>query len=60
MVAKPDQDPKRVAAQMPRELVEQIDDHRFAHRLPSRAAATRQLIEAGLEAKGFPPSKRRS
>jgi hypothetical protein len=49
---------------MPRELVERIHDFRFAHRLPSRAEAIRQLIEAGLEASepgGSPgPGKRRT
>ena len=28
--------------------LEQIDDFRFAHRIPSRAAAVRRLIEMGL------------
>lgn len=34
------------------ELVERIDDFRFTFRYPSRTAAIRFLIEAGLQAKG--------
>jgi metal-responsive CopG/Arc/MetJ family transcriptional regulator len=40
--------PERIPVPMPKKLVERIDDFRFAHRLPSRAEAIRQLIEAGL------------
>ena len=39
-----------------RELLKQIDDFRFKNRLESRAEAVRQLIIAGLTAKGHPPS----
>jgi hypothetical protein len=41
---------QRVAVSFPRELIERIDDFRFANRVESRAEAIRQLIEAGLEA----------
>lgn len=34
------------------ELIERIDDFRFAFRYPSRNAAIRFLIEAGLQAEG--------
>ena len=30
-----------------------IDDFRFAHRMPSRAAAVRELMRRGLSAEGF-------
>ncbi|MGF1454551.1 MAG: hypothetical protein ACFB6R_04160 [Alphaproteobacteria bacterium] len=30
-----------------------IDDWRFAHRMPTRAAAIRELLRRGLLAKGF-------
>jgi hypothetical protein len=30
-----------------------LDDWRFAHRMPSRAAAVRELIKRGLAAEGF-------
>lgn len=30
-----------------------VDDFRFAHRLPSRAAAVRELLRRGLAAEGF-------
>jgi len=35
---------------MAQELIDRIDDFRFAHRYPSRAAAIKALIEAGLQA----------
>jgi hypothetical protein len=36
----------------PRELVV-IDDFRFKRRMPSRAAAVRELVKRGLAAEGF-------
>lgn len=33
--------------------IKAIDDWRFAHRLPSRAAAIRELISRGLHGKEF-------
>ena len=44
-------EPERIAIPMPAELLKRIDDFRWANRLPSRAEAIRQLIEAGLQAK---------
>jgi metal-responsive CopG/Arc/MetJ family transcriptional regulator len=41
--------PERIAIPMPADLIRKIDDYRWANRLPSRAAAIRQLIEAGLQ-----------
>lgn len=40
------------------EELQAIDDWRFENRLPSRAAAIRELLRRGLKAKGFdePPS----
>lgn len=46
MVVKPEIE--RVITPMDRKLVERIDDFRYARRIPSRAEAIRQLIEAGL------------
>lgn len=42
------------------ELVSRIDDFRYAFRYPSRGAAIRFLIEAGLDAEGTvaPPDLR--
>jgi metal-responsive CopG/Arc/MetJ family transcriptional regulator len=40
--------PERIAIPMTDELVKQIDEYRWANRLPSRAAAIRKLIELGL------------
>lgn len=39
---------------MARDLVARIDDYRWANRLPSRAAAIRQLIDLGLKAAKTP------
>jgi metal-responsive CopG/Arc/MetJ family transcriptional regulator len=44
---------QRIAVSFPRELVERIDDFRFANRIESRAAAIRLLVEDGLKANGF-------
>jgi len=41
--------PSRVIIPMPSKLLEQIDDFRFANRLPSRAEAIRQLVKLGLK-----------
>ena len=35
------------------EEIEAIDDWRFSHRLPSRAAAIRELISRGLHSEEF-------
>jgi metal-responsive CopG/Arc/MetJ family transcriptional regulator len=50
MVEKADRPLARVTTtiNLPRNLVEQIDDFRFERRLSSRAEAIRQLIEAAL------------
>ena len=37
-----------------------IDDYRFDQRIPSRAAAVRQLLRLGLQALKGPKSRRRS
>ena len=44
------------------EEIAAIDDWRFSHRLPSRAAAIRELISRGLHTDEFdgPPSDRTS
>ena len=39
----------------PEELVV-IDDFRFKKRMPSRAAAVRELLRRGLVGEGFPPA----
>ena len=50
--AKPDE--PRIIVPMPQDLVDQIDEYRWAHRIPSRAQAIRQLLKAGLK---HPPKK---
>jgi metal-responsive CopG/Arc/MetJ family transcriptional regulator len=60
MAKPPSQTVDRIVAPMRRELVERIDDFRFARRIPSRAEAIRRLIEAGLEAaERIPPERKR-
>lgn len=49
-MVKKRQDPERVAIPMPAELIAQIDEYRWANRLPSRAEAIRQLVKEGLKA----------
>lgn len=34
-----------------------VDDFRFKHRMPSRAAAVRELLQRGLAAEGFSVAK---
>jgi metal-responsive CopG/Arc/MetJ family transcriptional regulator len=50
-MARKRMDPERIAIPMPKDLIAQIDEYRWANRLPSRAEAIRQLIEEGLRAK---------
>ena len=40
----------RVIIPMPKDLIAQIDDYRWANRIPSRAEAIRQLVKEGLKA----------
>ena len=44
--------PERVLLPMPTALLEAVEDFRYTERIPSRAEAIRELIEAGLAAKG--------
>jgi metal-responsive CopG/Arc/MetJ family transcriptional regulator len=48
MPAKPREPDPRVIIPLPKKLIEQIDEYRWAHRLPSRAEAIRQLVKTGL------------
>jgi hypothetical protein len=48
IMAKKRPNPERIAIPMPPDLINRIDEYRWRNRLPSRAAAIRQLIEAGL------------
>jgi metal-responsive CopG/Arc/MetJ family transcriptional regulator len=41
---------ERIAMPMPRSLVDAIDDYRYSARIPSRAEAIRQVLEAALKA----------
>ena len=46
---------RRIIVPMPPKLIKEIDDYRWTNRIPSRAAAIRQLIRAGLKARNHPP-----
>ena len=45
--------PERLQIMLSREELEVIDDWRFRKRMPSRAAAVRELLRRGLAAEGF-------
>jgi metal-responsive CopG/Arc/MetJ family transcriptional regulator len=50
--AMPDaRDIPRVIIPIPRDLLHRVDEHRFTHRIASRAEAIRQLLEAALAVK---------
>ena len=43
----------RLQIMLTREELEALDNWRFAKRMPSRAAAIRELLKRGLDAEGF-------
>ena len=45
--------PDRLQIMLNPEEISALDDWRFAHRLPSRAAAVRELLRRGLAAEGI-------
>lgn len=44
---------ERLQIMLTRDEVEALDNWRFARRMPSRAAAIRELLKRGLAAEGF-------
>ena len=44
---------ERLQIMLTREEVEALDNWRFSRRMPSRAAAVRELLKRGLAAEGF-------
>ena len=56
--ARPPKRTQKLQLMLDIEELQAIDDWRFENRLPSRAAAIRELLRRGLIAKGFedPPS----
>ena len=48
MPAKPKEPDPRIIIPIPKTLLKQIDDYRWANRIPSRAEAIRQLVRKGL------------
>jgi metal-responsive CopG/Arc/MetJ family transcriptional regulator len=51
MVKPKPPEPYRVAIPIPPDLLAKIDEYRWRNRLPSRAAAIRDLLEKALAAK---------
>jgi len=51
---------ERLQIMLTREELEALDSWRFARRMPSRAAAVRELLKRGLAAEGFDLVKRGS
>ncbi|MDX1400642.1 MAG: hypothetical protein R3245_01860 [Kiloniellales bacterium] len=54
-MAKPSKRTEKLQVMIDGEELKAIDDWRFDHRLPSRAAAIRELIKRGLNATEFDP-----
>ncbi len=44
---------ERLQVMLTEEELKALDDWRFAHRMPSRAAAIRELLKRGLASDGF-------
>lgn len=44
---------ERLQIMLTGEELSAVDDWRFAHRMPSRASAVRELLKRGLAAEGF-------
>lgn len=49
--------PERLQIMLTQEELAALDDWRFARRMPSRAAAVRELLKRGLEAEGVQPAE---
>lgn len=56
--ARPPKRTEKLQLMLDEDELQAIDDWRFANRMPSRAAAIRELLRRGLLAEGFeePPS----
>ncbi len=48
---------ERLQVMLATEELALLDDWRFSHRMPSRAAAIRELLKRGLAAEGFATSR---
>jgi metal-responsive CopG/Arc/MetJ family transcriptional regulator len=51
MPAKRKEPDPRIIVPMPKKLIAQIDEYRWANRIPSRAEAIRILVKQGLQTK---------
>ena len=52
--------PERLQIMLTAEELAAVDDWRFKKRMPSRAAAVRELLRTGLAAEGVLPAEQRS
>ena len=48
---------ERLQIMLTKEEIEALDNWRFKRRMPSRAAAVRELLKRGLSAEGFAPAE---
>ena len=48
---------ERLQVMLDGDELQALDDFRFANRMPSRAAAVRELLRRGLAVKGYSPSQ---
>ena len=48
---------ERLQIMLDQDELRAVDDFRFSHRMPSRAAAIRELLRRGLAAEGFAVSR---
>jgi len=48
---------ERLQIMLTRSEIEALDNWRFSRRMPSRAAAIRELLKRGLAAEGFPSAE---
>ena len=48
---------ERLQIMLTKEELEALDNWRFSRRMPSRAAAIRELLKRGLAAEGFPTAE---
>lgn len=49
--------PERLQIMLTQEELAALDDWRFARRMPSRAAAVRELLKRGLQAEAIPSAQ---
>lgn len=56
MTMSPDSREERLQIMLSADELQIVDEFRFKQRMPSRAAAVRELLKRGLAAEGFTPA----